>query len=462
MADDLGARLVSAGLVTPDPLSEVRGGAPPHDGALVAALVERGLDEDAVAGFFVALGFGPLLEASELAHAQPEALAKVSGAIAVQLMALPIRASAAGLIVAMAAPTDRHALSELRRVVGGEVLPTVARVSELKRALEAAYPGVAAPPPPKAPPASDPPLLELLEARRKKDLEALEGYLGSTRGVDRVEARALVGPRLAAEEGEVFVPLVRHKPISSTPAPPRARVIPKSFEKPASDAPPAREAVRWGGAADAPPSPRPRASAPGPARSIIPPEHASWEIDLGAPENKVDPQKLRGWTSRPHRPPRPAPIGGTLAAIRASRDRDEVVELACRGALTVSRATVLLALRKGVLKGWDGAGPGVSRDAVRNLWIPTNSPSMFRVVVTRREPYVGPHGTSAADGLFRAALGSRGGSVVLMPVAVTGKVVAVLAADDVRFEREGVERIEILARAVGEALERIIVESKKR
>ncbi|MEZ4337736.1 MAG: hypothetical protein R3B82_14040 [Sandaracinaceae bacterium] len=172
-------------------------------------------------------------------------------------------------------------------------------------------------------------------------------------------------------------------------------------------------------------------------------------------------QKVRD--SRP--PPRPAKlpeIGGTLSAIRASRDRDEVVDLACQGALSVSRATVLLALRKGVLKGWGGAGANISSDAVRNLWIPTSSPSMFRDVVAKREPYHGPAGTAAADGLFRAALGSRGGPVSLQPVVVANKLVAVLAADDVKFGDKGRERIETLARAVSEAFERIILDAKRR
>ena len=48
-----------------------------------------------------------------------------------------------------------------------------------------------------------------------------------------------------------------------------------------------------------------------------------------------------------------------------------------------------------------------------------------------------------------------------MPIGVGGKVVAVLAADDVTFGPLGVERIEILARAVGEAFERIIVQRKR-
>lgn len=459
MTDDLGGRLVAAGLVTPDQLAEVRGAAPPHEGALVAALVERGLSEDAAAGFFVALGLGPLLEAADLAGAQPGALARLSASVACGLMALPVRASPAGLVVAMAAPTDRHAVAELCRVVEGEVLPAVARVSELLDALARAYPS-GAPPRIATRPSSEPPVLELVHAHRKKELAAVEGYLGSTRGAERVEARALVGPRLAMEEDEPFVPLVRHKPL---PAPQKPKVITKSFEKPsAGELAAARDAAAWAPTSSAPPPPpstRPSAS----PKSIIPPEHASWDLDaLDAPENKVDPVKMRALASPQKRPARPSPVGGTLAAIRASRERDEVVELACRGALTVCRAAVLLALRKGVLKGWDGAGAGVTRDVVRNLWIPTNSPSAFRDVVAHGEPYAGAHGTSAADGLFRAAVGSRGGTVVLMPVSVGGKVVAVLGADDVRYEREGVERLEILAHAIGEAFERIIVESKKR
>lgn len=472
MTDDLGGRLVAAGLVTPDLLAEVRGAAPPHEGALVAALVERGLSEDAAAGFFVAAGFGPLLEAPDLAAAQPGALARLSASVACGLMALPVRSSPAGLVVAMAAPSDRHAVAELRRVVGADVLPAVARVSELAAALAEAYPS-GAPPRPAARASSEPPVLELVQAQRKKELEALDGYLGSTRGAERVEARAMVGPRLTTEEeDEVFVPLVRHKPLPPPPKP-KPKVITKSFEKPTTDdLAMARAAAEWAPTSAAPTSAAPTSAAPAPPpparpvaqpRSIIPPEHASWDVDApDPPENKVDPAKLRTIAPPERRSPRPSPIGGTLAAVRASRERDEAVELACRGALTVCRAAVLLALRKGVLKGWDGAGADLRRDVVRNLWIPTNSPSAFREVVAHAEPYAGPHGTSAADGLFRAAVGSRGGTVVLMPVSVGGKVIAVLGADDVRYERVGVERIEILAHAIGEAFERIIVESKKR
>lgn len=550
MAEDLGDRLVQAGLVAHAQLAEVLAEAPPHEGALVRGLVGAGLSEDGLVGFFVASGFGPLLEPADLAAAEPEAVARVPGSVAMQLLALPIRSSMAGLIVAMAAPTDTHALGELARLARSDVLATVARVGDLIEALERAYPGTrrSAVPTERE---SEPPVLELVNVRKKGRAVAPEGFLGSTKGAERVEARATVGPRLVAEDSEAFVPLVRTKPVAPPTAPSAEtsldrKIVTRDFEAlpkqprvvpvgaPTKSAPPtagapakgtptrarpARGATpkaaatkeRWAaGRALRPPSGVPSAEAPVARRSapaptppkdpspapevasaaaqnhveldglasmdteleidivetpatIIPKEHAEWG-SLDSPENKIDPDKIA--RVRESRPPRSAAkipeIGGTLAAMRAARDRDEVVTLACQGALTVSRAAVLLALRKTVLKGWGGAGAGVSMDAVRNLWIPTSSPSMFRDVVARLEPYHGSPGTAAADGLFRATLGSRGGPVSVHPVLVGSKLVGVLAADDMRFGEDGRDRIETIARAASEALERIIVDSKKR
>ncbi|MBX3270001.1 MAG: hypothetical protein KF729_07050 [Sandaracinaceae bacterium] len=535
MADDLGGRLVSAGLVTQRQLAEVLGAAPPHDGALVRALVEHGLPEDGLAGYFVALGYGPLMEPADLAAADVEAARCISSAMAHELLALPIRTTPAGLVVAMAAPTDGHAVGELARATSEAILPVVARVEDLVEALERAHPDRPSLPP-MTPRESEPPVIELVNVRRREPAPPPEGYFGSTRGAERVEARVTVGPRLVSDE-EGFVPLVRTKPVRPTetpaygapvdappeaaapaPAPRRAaaepaiepaaldedrrlitadfvklpkdtRVVPvgkasgpapasasggwssgRALRPPTHAAKDARAHPRGLDTADTEVQPAPtRAPAqpappPRPPRSIIPEEHARWDVDApAAGPNRVDPGRVR--EARDSRPPpksvRPPDVGGALSAIRACRDRDEVVTLACEGALSVSRAAILLALRKGVLKGSGGAGAGLSGDAVRNLWIPTSSPSMFREVVARKEPYHGPPGTAAADGLFRAALGSRGGPVSLHPVVVAGKLVAVLAADDVRFGDSGRERVETLARAVSEAFERIILEGKR-
>jgi hypothetical protein len=66
MAHDLGGRLARAGLVTRDDLAEILATAPPHDAAFVRALVRRGVSEDAIAGFFLSEGFGPLLSRTDL------------------------------------------------------------------------------------------------------------------------------------------------------------------------------------------------------------------------------------------------------------------------------------------------------------------------------------------------------------------------------------------------------------
>jgi hypothetical protein len=163
--------------------------------------------------------------------------------------------------------------------------------------------------------------------------------------------------------------------------------------------------------------------------------------------------------SRPISAP-PSEIGAILAGLRASRDRDEVVRLACEGAATVARCAVFLALRKDTLKGWEGYGDGLTRASLRNLWIPAASPSMLKDAVERLEPYAGPPGTTAADTIFRAAIGSRGGDVLVQPVVLQGKLIGVLFADDVKYGLLGRERIEVMAAAIGESFARIIVSGK--
>ena len=80
----------------------------------------------------------------------------------------------------MAAPTDAHARAEIRRAVGGDVLPTVARVGELVDALARAYPGAALPASDPPLVESEPPVLELVKVRRKKDeAEGVEWALRS-------------------------------------------------------------------------------------------------------------------------------------------------------------------------------------------------------------------------------------------------------------------------------------------
>ncbi len=140
MGGDLAADLLNAGLVTPRQVENAS-----HDGAkgsqLALALTRHGLDENALAGFFISKGFGPLLDKADFDRAQAATTQKLSASTAHTLFVLPVRASAAGVIVAMADPTDHAAIRHLEEAFPSGILPTVARVSELRQALERLYPG---------------------------------------------------------------------------------------------------------------------------------------------------------------------------------------------------------------------------------------------------------------------------------------------------------------------------------
>jgi len=143
--------------------------------------------------------------------------------------------------------------------------------------------------------------------------------------------------------------------------------------------------------------------------------------------------------------------------MRTTPTRDTVVRRACEAAHTVAHAVVFLALHKNVLKGWHGVGPHLTADVVQGLWIPTGSASMFHTVTSKGDSYRGAYGRTAADDLFRAAIGSRSSEIALFPVFVGGRCVAVLAADGPTHGQAGMERLATVAHATGEALRRIVV-----
>jgi hypothetical protein len=154
-------------------------------------------------------------------------------------------------------------------------------------------------------------------------------------------------------------------------------------------------------------------------------------------------------------------LSAVLATIRAAKTRDEVCRHACRGLAPLGRSAVLLVLSRGILKGQEVVGGDLPRDAVHNLWIPSTSRSLLARVLETGEPYLGPHGQSSADAVFRAALGSRGGDVLLAPIVLSGRAVAVLALDEpVADSIVLLERAEVLCRATADAFRRLIVASK--
>jgi hypothetical protein len=125
--------------------------------------------------------------------------------------------------------------------------------------------------------------------------------------------------------------------------------------------------------------------------------------------------------------------------------------------LATARGAAFLALRKGVFRGWDGAGEDVTSAGIRSLWVPASNPSILNEVLHTGRPFHGAYGQTAADHLFRSAFGSHGREVVIVPVMIGSRMVGVLCANDPAADTSAVERV---AEAVGKAFERLIVARK--
>ncbi|NOY92902.1 MAG: hypothetical protein GXP55_17090, partial [Deltaproteobacteria bacterium] len=140
MVEQLGEQLLAAGVAT---ATEVDAAAPGGVGSgtrFARALVMAKLAEDALAGFFVSRGAGPLADGDLLRSAPPEVSGLLPGEMARSLQTLPIALEGEALVVAMLDPWDAHALEELTRMTGRPILARVARHGELVRAIEDRHP----------------------------------------------------------------------------------------------------------------------------------------------------------------------------------------------------------------------------------------------------------------------------------------------------------------------------------
>jgi hypothetical protein len=378
----------------------------------VENLVAAGLNERVLAGFFVTRGFGPMLQAKDLARADGDLVNRLPAVIAHDLRAMPLRSSQAGAIVAMADPTDQHAVAKLREALGGSILPTVAKLSDLLASIERAYPQ------------ERPTLL--------------------TDPVAAARARAPSG----------IVPLVQEKPDFATDQ--TLAVFDPSLSAFASTPSPSWDRAWRRSTTEREVSLTPKSShIPIPFVSRPPTEALSSARPSPASYSPSGFYSPSGTT----RPPATSDsaIDAHLAELTRVTSRDDVVRVACHACLATARGAAFLALRKGVFRGWDGAGEDVTSAGIRSLWVPASNPSILNEVLHTGRSFHGAYGQTAADHLFRAAFGSNGREVVIVPVMIGSRLVGVLCANEPSGQTAVVERI---AGAVGQAFERLIVSKK--
>lgn len=407
MAGRLVDQLVDAGLVSEAQARSSDPGDPlMPSGQLVQNLVAAGLDERVLAGFFVTRGFGPMLRAEDLARADTNLISRLPGVDARGLCAMPLRPSQAGAIVAMADPTDERAVAKLGEALGGSILPTVAKLSDLLASIDRAYP--------------------------QERTTLLSDPVAAAR------ARAPSG----------VVPLVQEKPDFSSDG--TLSDFDPSLSNLASTASPAWDRAWSRSTTEREVSLTPKSShIPLPTISGSPAAAAS----------SARPSPIGDPSSSTTRPPAvsDSAIDAHLAELARVTSRDDVVRVACHACLATARGAAFLALRKGVFRGWDGAGEDVTSAGIRSLWVPASNPSTLNEVLHTGRLFHGAYGQTAADHLFRAAFGSNGREVVIVPVMIGSRMVGVLCANDPSGETAVVERV---AEAVGEAFERLIVSQK--
>jgi hypothetical protein len=399
MAGRLVEQLVDVGLVTEAQAQTSDAGEPGlPSGQVVQNLVAAGLDERALAGFFVSLGFGPMLQSQELARADGDLVRRLPGVDAHDLCAMPLRPSPAGAIVAMADPTDERAVARLSEALGGSILPTVAKLSDLLASIDRAYP-------------SERPNLgaDPLARARSRTPSGVVPLVQAKAEIGTDQTLSVFDPSLS-ELASTASPVWDHAWNRST-TDREVSLTPKSSHVPL------------------PIVSRPRTAPPSPVRpaTVQPP---------GISDSAID---------------------AHLAELGRATSRDEVVRIACRACLAAARGAAFLALRKGVFRGWDGAGEDVTSAGIRSLWVPASNPSILNEVLHSGRPFQGAYGQTAADHLFRAAFGSQGRDVVIVPVMIGSRMVGVLCANDPSGDTRAVERV---AEAVGQAFERLIVSQK--
>jgi len=374
------AKLLDVGLVTEAQLRAADVDAPQSRSAeVMQRLIARGLDERAVAGLFVSLGFGPVLQSRELARADHELIERLPGPEAHELCALPLRPSPAGAVVAMADPTDERAVTRLSKHLGGTILPTVAKLSDLLDALDSAYP------------AHRPTVVSDATTSRRERRPSGVVPLGQEATADG--ALPELEPQLAQ--------------LAETASP----VWDRAWDHSAAHGSPAS-----------------------------PPPATPSRADATAPP-----------------PPRSVPVGScpTLRVDKLAQttNRDEVVRGGCELCLDAASGAVFLALRKGVFRGWDGAGSHVTSASIRTLWVPASNPSVLSDVAHADKPFRGPHGQTAADHLLRAALGGASGEILVLPVRIDHRICGLLCVTEPASDSEAFEAV---ADAMGQAFARLI------
>lgn len=434
-----GALLLRSGVLRQGDLAAAAALREREGGSFGECLVRLGLlDEDGLADFYQRRLMITRVPDHRLVAVQKAALALVPADMASEFRVIPVELDAEGhLVLAMADPTDNHAVDEVSFFADRFVVRVVATESGIRDAIERHY-GV---------------------------------RFASPRASDRVARVAQPLPPTAAKPPAPPMPPpsptrtdLPVRPGPKTEAPPNRAPNP-SPPPPEAKAPPAakpsKEAieeqivlltkVKY---ADATPLPMP----------VPPPD--DYEPDY-LPQNDEPILLTKPKAPPPERPKRDTLPGFAqitvpdppLARLRAAGDRDEIANAVLDYVALMMRRAAFFIMKKSILIGHAARGADLDAGTVRKIVVNVEAPSLFRDVIASRLPYRGPLPETPANRAFAHALGGVSQEVLLMPIAVRDRVIAVLFADGAAMPLPDAA-LHATVREAGLAYERLILEAK--
>jgi len=151
-------------------------------------------------------------------------------------------------------------------------------------------------------------------------------------------------------------------------------------------------------------------------------------------------------------PPDASPV---LASLREAKTRDEVVDLALQGLAPIARRAAVFAVRKDSFRGWACSPSFGDQAAFRDVVIPQDQPSLLATAAAQTV-YLGPLAPTPAHAPLTAVMGPGSDDVAAVAARVGGRPALILFADDLTDTLLATRRMDELARAVGDALTRLI------
>jgi hypothetical protein len=365
-------------------------------GHLGSILIDLGFLQEHALGETLSRAAGVRYAPAELFEdIPPEVIKALPGKVAERHRAVPIRIQQKRLHLAMLNPKDLVCLDEISYITGMVVVPYVAPEFRIFRALERYY-GV------------QPPRAQRISISGQVDPRDLAPEPGSAapppppaRASSIPEGVGLDGLPLDAPMG------VEDSPFAAQPPPTEALLdrLPRSLNE-------WREPERPAEARAAPPAALARdrtpisrvMPAPQPAPAPPPPPPAAPDAD-----------RLRETAQR----------------LLAAEAREDIAEILLNTVGQFFRRRLLFFLQRDRIVGWDGWGDQIDRERVKNVLLPIESLSLFTAVKDGARPYRGPVADLPANRRLFEDLGlSIPPEIVLLPVVLKGRVVAVIYGDN--------------------------------